>query len=132
MTNQLRQQALEVISRSPHTIAASCKEVGIGRSSYYRWQRKLTGASPPCRPAWNRLRPEESEAILREALAQPSLSARELAYRLIDYAAVSVSESSVRRVLKARGLLLPRALELTPAAKEFRHKTHRPNELWGS
>jgi len=131
MTDALRQQAIEVIERSPQTIAAACQEIGIGRSSFYRWRRHLQGASTE-RQAWNRLQETEHEAILREAKAQPELSARELAYWLVDHAFISVSEASVRRILSAHGLLPRRPPELMPAAKEFHHKTKRPNELWQS
>jgi transposase InsO family protein len=130
MTDPLRQEAIEVIERSPQTIAAACQEVGIGRSSFYRWRQRLHG--PTERQAWNRLRETEREAILREAKAQPELSARELAYWLVDHDFISVSEASVRRILRAHGLLPRRPPELMPAAKEFRHKTKRPHELWQS
>lgn len=41
MSVALRAETVAVISRSPYTIGASCKKVGISRSSYYRWKRKL-------------------------------------------------------------------------------------------
>ena len=65
-------------------------------------------------------------------LAQPHLTSRELAWWLCDHAGFSVSESSVYRVLKAEGLLPDRAADQVPAAKEFKHKTERPNQLWQS
>jgi putative transposase len=134
MSPPLRAEAVVVISRSPHTIGASCQEVGISRSSYYRWKRKLVGPppAPPPRVAANALRPEERRTILREALSQTHLSARQLACWCCDHTGFSVSESSVRRLLKAHGLLLPRAPEQAPAAAEWRHKTRRSNELWQS
>jgi len=129
-----RREVVEVIDRSPHTIGSACAEIGISRSSYYRW-RELVHGRPPAhrqRSPWNRLRPEERQAILEQALAQPSLSARELSLRLADQVGVSVSESSVYRLLKAHGLLPRRAPEREPAAKEWQHRTKRPNELWQS
>ena len=33
-------------------------------------------------------------------------------------------------LLKSSGLIAPRPLAELPAAKEWRHKTSRPNELW--
>jgi len=70
--------------------------------------------------------------VHREALAQPALSARELAWWLCDHAGFSVSESTVQRILKAHGLLPRRAAEQQPAAKEWRHKTRRIHEIWQS
>jgi putative transposase len=133
MSGPLRAETVELISRSPHTIEASCQEVGVSRSSYYRWRAKLRGNRPAGkRKAANALRETERRTILEQALAQPHLSARQLACWCCDQAGFSVSESSVRRILKAHGLLLPRAAEQAPAEKEWRHKTRRINEIWQS
>jgi transposase InsO family protein len=132
MTETLRQEAMEVIERSPHTLVGACREVGISRSSFYRWRNRRRSAAESKPQAWNRLLETEREAVLREAKKKPELSARELAFRLADQAFVSVSEASVRRILRAHGLLPQQAPELAPAAQEFSHKTKRPNELWQS
>jgi putative transposase len=133
MSEPLRAETVEVISRSPHTIEASCREVGVARSSYYRWRAKLRGNRPAGkRKAANALRETERRTILEQALAQPHLSARQLACWCCDQEGFSVSESSVRRLLKAHGLLRARAPEQEPAAKEWRHKTKRINEIWQS
>jgi transposase InsO family protein len=138
MTDKLRDEVVELVTRSPHTVQATLAEIGVSRSSFYRWRRRLRGQHPPARKgaprpvAWNRLRPAEREAILDQALAQPGLSARELALWLCDHAGFSVSESTVYRLLKAAGLVPDRAADQAPAAKEFRHRTRRPNELWQS
>jgi putative transposase len=142
MTDELRGEVLELVTRSPHTVGATLAEIGVSRSSFYRWRRRLREHHPPTdggdparertprSPAWNRIRPEEREAILAQALAKSGLSARELALWLSDHANFSVSESTVYRLLKAEGLLPDRAADQEPAAKEFRHKTRRPNEMW--
>jgi putative transposase len=133
MSKPLRAETVEVISRSPHTIEASCREVGVARSSYYRWRAKLRGNRPAGkRKAANALRETERRTILEQALAQPHLSARQLACWCCDQEGFSVSDSSVRRLLKAHGLLRARAPEQEPAAKEWRHKTKRINEIWQS
>jgi transposase InsO family protein len=108
--------------------------VGISTSSYYRWKRKLQGPVPPHRKrrAANALRERERHTILKQALTQPHLSARQLACWCCDHAGFSVSESSVQRLLRAHGLLRSRAPEQEPAAKEWRHKTQRINEIWQS
>jgi len=134
MNGPLREETVEVISRSPHTIRASCQEVGVSASSYYRWKRKLQGPPRASRPrrAPNALRESERSKILEQALAQPYLSPRQLACWCCDHAGFSVSESSVQRLLKAHGLLPARAPEQEPAAKEWGHKTKRINEIWQS
>ena len=134
MSELLRSEAVDVISRTPHSIGSACKELGIARSSYYRWRRQLHGPppAPPTRPAANALRAREREVILKQALAQTHLSARQLAFWCCDNAGFSVSESSVRRILKAHDLIPPRPAEQAPAAAERRHKTKRINEIWQS
>jgi putative transposase len=134
MREPLRAETVEVISRSPHTIRASCKEVGVSRSSYYRWKARLEGPPQPSRKrrAANALRESECQTILHEALAQPHLSPRQLACWCCDHAGFSVSESSVHRLLKVHGLCVKRPPEQAPAGKEWRHKTKRINEIWQS
>jgi transposase InsO family protein len=134
MTQERRNEVLALVEKSPHTIQATVKEIGISKSTYYRWLGRLWGSGEArgARRASNRLLDEEREAIIKQALAQPSLSPREVALWLCDHAGVSVSESSAYRVLKAEGLLLDRPADQAPAAKEFKHKTKRPNELWQS
>ena len=130
MNEVLRQDVMEVIEHTSHTIAAACQEVEVSRSNFYRWQRCRDGAAPTERLAWNGLLETKRDAILREAKQKPELSARKLAYWLIDHRFLSVLEASVQRLLRAQGLLPRQAPELAPAAKEFRYKTKRPNELW--
>jgi len=134
MTDERRSEVIAVVEKSPHTIAATVREIGISKSTYYRWRGRLrgSGGAPEARRAWNQLLDEERQAIIDQALAQPHFSLREVALWLCDHAGVSVSESSAYRVLKAEGLLPDRAADQVPAAKEFRHKTKRPHELWQS
>jgi putative transposase len=134
MTDQRRREVIDLVDKSPHTVQATVSEVGVSRSSYYRWRRRVQGPGDDtaCRSAWNALLPRERQMIVDQALAQPHLTPRELACWLCDHAGFSISESSVYRVLKAKGLLPDRAPDQVPAAKEFRHKTRRPNELWQS
>lgn len=134
MTDRRRKEILAVVGKSPHTIQATLNELGVSTSSYYRWRQRFQGpgqARAPRQP-WNGLRDWERQAIVEHALGQPHLTPRELAWWLCDHAGFSVSESSVYRVLKAQGLLPDRAADQQPAAKEFRHKTKRPNEMWQS
>jgi putative transposase len=134
MTAQERRQFVSLVAKSPHTVEATLRELGVSKSTYYRWRGELQGSKARQGPrgAWNGLRPQERAAIVQEARAQSGLSARELAYWLCDHAGFSVSESTVYRVLKAQGLLPDRPPERQPAAQQFRRKTQRPNEMWQS
>jgi putative transposase len=111
--------------------------LGLPRSTYYRWLRRQSegrlqdknGGSPL---PWNKLRPEEEAAILTLARASPELSARQLALKLVDTEGWYVSESTVFRILKREGLIKLAEVTGFKAGKEYRRKTNRINELWGT
>jgi putative transposase len=66
------------------------------------------------------------------AWASPELSPRDLALKLTDTHALSVSESTVYRLLKRRGLVKTAEVLGFKAAKEYHPKTTRPNEMWAT
>jgi len=112
-------------------------QLGLPRSTYYRWLRRQTegrlqdtkGGSPT---PWNKLGPEEVERILAQARTLPELSARQLALRIVDSEGFYVSESTVFRILKREGLIKPAEVVGFKAGKEYHRKTKRPNELWAT
>ena len=112
-------------------------QLGLPKSTYYRWLRRQTegrlqddkgGSSLP----WNKLRPEEESKILIQARASPELSARQLALKLVDSEGWYVSESTVFRILKRDGLIKLAEIIGFKAGKEYHRKTKRPNELWAT
>jgi transposase InsO family protein len=113
-------------------------ELGIPRSTYYKWRKVfrekghkgLKRSSSARRRIWNRLLPEERDTVLEIAKGHPELSSRLLAVKITDEEEFSVSESTVYRILKENNLVAPRPLNDMPAAKEWRHKTRKPDELW--
>jgi putative transposase len=119
-------------------VEVSLAELGIPRSTFYRWQRRfrqqgevgLVDRRPQPGTVWNRLKPQEEETLLREALRQPELSSRELACWVTDHEGFSVSESSVYRLLKRHGLVHEVELVGFPEGKEYRAKTTPINEQW--
>lgn len=128
------------VNRSPVSKRATLLELGMPRSTFYRWQRRyraqgevgLVDRRPEPGSVWNRLRPSEQESILTEALRQPELSPRELAFHVSDHAGFAVSESTVYRILKRHGLIREVPLQGFPAGKEYRVKTTRSNQQWQS
>jgi transposase InsO family protein len=112
-------------------------QLGFPSSTYYRWLKRMSegqlqdkkGGSPI---PWNKIRPEEEARILDEARASPELSCRQLALTLTDNEGIYLSESTVYRVLKKAGLIKRAEVIGFKAAKEYRRKTKRPNELWAS
>jgi putative transposase len=138
MGAERKREVIDLVRRSPLPKARTLEELGIPRSTFYRWQRRfrqqgevgLVDRRPQPGTVWNRLKPQEEETILREALRQPELSSRELACWVTDHEGFSVSESSVYRLLKRHGLIHEVEVVGFPAGKEYRVKTTRINEQW--
>lgn len=112
------------------------KELGIPVSSYYSWKARyekegLMGLMKQhnSRKVWNRLTTEERERVLEVAKRHPELSPRLLAIKITDREEFSISESTVYRLLRKEGLIEPRPIPDMPA-REWRHKTKAPDEIW--
>lgn len=140
MKPERKRAVIELVRRSPVTKKATLEEIGLSASTFYRWQQRyrregeagLVDRRPQPGTIWNRLRPEEEQAILSAALREPDHSPREIACWISDNAGFAISESSVYRVLKRHGLVREVQVEGFPASKEYRMKTTRVNEQWQS
>jgi transposase InsO family protein len=137
MSAQGKEEILTLVAGSGLPCRRALAQLRLPRSTYYRWLKRQTegrlgdkkgGSSLP----WNKISPEEEAKILTEARASSELSARQLAWKLTDSGGMYVSESTVYRILKREGLVKPAEIIGFKAAKEYRRKTKRPNELWGS
>ena len=92
-------------------VAAACRQVGVSRTSFYRWANRAarygTGALTPKarrRPVLpGSFGPETVEAILAEALARPTLGARQLVGYLAERG-VLASHTGVQKVLRRHNL----------------------------
>lgn len=139
MTAQEKARVLAVVAASPLPAREVLRSLGIAEATYYRWKRRLEMGSGRLvdlpggpRRAWNRLRPEEEEAILKLAQEHPTLSPREVAWSITDQGRFSVSESTAYRVLRRAGLVKPAQVLGFAAGKEYQHKTSRPNQMWAT
>ena len=114
--------------------------LGIPCSTYYRWQRLyrdqggdgLQGKRRAPKRIWNRLSEDERRRIIEVAKHHPELSSRLLAIKITDEEHFCVSPTTVYRLLKQHGLITPKPLTDLPAAKSWRHKTRRVDEIWQS
>jgi putative transposase len=111
-------------------------ELGIPRSTYYRWRQGQRGQglephSGEGRRPWNRLTPEEDGKILAAARETPELSSRQLAAWITDNAGFAVSESTVYRILRREGLVKRPEVQLA-AGKEYHTKTTGPQQMWAT
>src|SRR2546430_16759483 len=98
---------IALVRASPLPHKQVLNQLGLPKSTYYDWCRRggrrtlaLEDRPSRSRAPWNRLRPEEVQAVLALARASHELSPRELALRITDAGAFSVSESSCNRRFK--------------------------------
>jgi len=130
-------EIISLVTGSGLPCSRALAQLRLPRSTYYRWLKRLSegrledrkGGS---RVPWNRIRQEEEAKVLAEARASPELSCRQLALNITDSSEVYISESTVYRVLKRKGLIKPAEIIGFKAAKEYHRKTRRPNELWAT
>jgi putative transposase len=130
-------EIIALVADSELPCRRALSQLGLPRSTYYRWLKRQTegkledrkgGSSLP----WNKISTEEETMVLAEARASPELSCRQLAFKITDTGGTYISESTVYRILKREGLIKPVEIIGFKAAKEYRRKTKRPNELWAS
>ena len=111
-------------------------ELGVPRSTYYRWLRRkdqqgLEDDPGGGKPPWNRLTSQEVDHILSAARETPELSCRQLAAWVTDNMGFSVSESTVYRILRREGLVKRVEMRLA-AGKEYHRKTTGPHQMWAT
>ena len=110
-----KETVLSKVTSSPLPKRRVLRELGIPKSTCYRWLRRPwlddrpRGAPTP----WNRL------------------SCRQLAAWITDNKGFSVSESTVYRILRREGLVKSPEMQLK-AGKEYHGKTTGPHQMWAT
>ena len=130
-------EIIRLVEQSSLPVRRTLAPLGIPRSTFYGWYRRYAEGSvealadrpPRPRRAWNRIPPDTASAIIDLALAEPTLSPRELAVKYTDTHRY-VSESTVYRLLKAQDLIASPAFIVLQAADRFRHPTTQVKQLW--
>jgi putative transposase len=131
-------EIIRLVEGSDLGVNRTLKELGIHKRTFYNWYHRYREKgeeglhpSPAMRNrVWNQIPPEQKEEVVHLALDLPEYSSRELALHIIDYQKVFISESSVYRILKQRGLITTPALMTLSASDSFKDKTSRVNEMW--
>jgi putative transposase len=138
MTAESKLEVLRAVQGAGLPVKRVLSQLGITRSTYYRWrqsfrQRGQPGLHdrPPMRVCtWNQILPEERDKMLETALLFPDWSPRQVSCYITDTAGFAVSESSVYRLLKSEGLIQTVQPKTFPAGNEYRVKTTRANQQW--
>lgn len=133
-----KQEIIEQVSRSEIGVTRTLKEIGLNKSTFYNWYKAyadhgIDGLEPSARCSnrqWNSIPQQQKNLVAELALECPQLSSRELAHKLTDEQQIFISESSVYRILKSRGLINTPAHIFMQAADEFTSKTGFVHQMW--
>jgi putative transposase len=131
-------EIIRLVEQSPLPVRRTLEQLGISRATFYRWYQRyqargavaLQNGQPTPRRVWNKLPEAMMAAVIDLALKEPELSPRELAAAFVDQHQYFVSEATVYRLLKARGLITSPAFILLKAADRFAQPTTAVNQLW--
>jgi putative transposase len=129
---------VRLIEGSGMSVSEALAQYDVPRSTYYHWKRKLKrhgiaglkDNKPYRARTWNQLLQHEADKILEYATFLPELSSREISLYITDNEGFSVSEATVYRRLKERGLIPEPITRGFPASQEFHSKTTGINQLW--
>ncbi len=132
-----KQEIIQLVERSELGVNRTLKELGIHKSTFYKWYRVfvekgMDGLLPRkrTRRQWNSIPEAQKQLVVDVAMDHPVLSPRELSVKITDEQKIFISESSVYRILKQKGLITTPAYVLMAASNEFKNKTKVVHELW--
>jgi putative transposase len=137
-SQQEKHDIIRLVDGSDLSANRTLKELGLHKRTYYNWYARyledgydgLASKAKGRRQTWNKIPQQEKNRVVEEALEHPELSSRELAVHIVDHHKWYISESSVYRILKERGLITAPAYIVLSASDEFKDKTRRVNEMW--
>lgn len=133
-----KREIIHMVEHSNLSIRQTLEELGVPRSSFYRWYRNfqedglegLKNKPPQDKRFWNRIPGSVRVQVVELALEHPDQSSRQLAWQFTDQEGYFISESSVYRILKGYDLLENPAFEIIPVKEKFEKPTKRVNEMW--
>jgi putative transposase len=137
-SQQEKYDIIRMVDGSDLSANRTLKELGLHKRTYYNWYARyldggfdgLASRAIGRRQCWNKIPQVEKNKVVEEALEHPELSSRELAVHIVDQHRWYISESSVYRILKERGMITAPAHIVLAASDEFKDKTRRVNEMW--
>jgi putative transposase len=131
-------EIIKLVDGSNISANRTLKELGIHPSTYYKWyDRFIKGGFDALAPnkrnqnqVWNKIPQHERNRVVEIALDNETYTCRELAWHITDTEKRYISESSVYRILRERGLITAPHHVVLSAADEFKKKTSYVHEMW--
>lgn len=131
-------EIIRLVEGSELGVKRTLEQLGINRSTFYNWYKLylrygIEGLNPrqsKRKIFWNKIPDQRRNEVVEIALDKPELSPRELAYHITDNRGWFISESSVYRILKTRGLITSPAWILMAASDEFKDKPSYVHQQW--
>jgi len=132
-----KEEIIRLVEGSDRGVNHTLRELGIHKSTFYKWygaylQKGAAGLAIKgrSRKQWNAIPDAQKQLVIEVALEHTHLSPRELAVKIADEQRVFISESSVYRILKAKGLITTPQHILLTAGNEFKEKTSFVHQMW--
>ena len=133
-----KMEVIRIVEDSELSVKRTLQELGIKRSTFYEWYKRykesgfegLKHRPKEQKVFWNKIPDKERQRVVETALEREDLTSRELAYHITDTQEWFISESSVYRILKSRGLITSPAYIVMAAADEFKDKPTRVHQQW--
>jgi len=137
-TQQEKYEIIRLVETSEIGVNRTLKEIGINKSTFFNWYGKyleggFDGLAPNHRARntyWNKIPDKIRSEVVEMALDFPEESCRGLACKMTDDREYYISESSVYRILKSKGLVTSPAFDTLAASQEYRDKTQRVHQMW--
>lgn len=131
-------EIIQQVTTSELGVKKTLRQYGISRSTFYNWYNLFLKAGyeglqekgRSGKRQWNRIPDEQKDMVVEIALEHTGLSSRELAHHITDNQGIFISESSVYRILKSRGLITAPSHILIKAADEFSDRTDFVHQMW--
>lgn len=131
-------EIIQTVTQSELGVKKTLQELGIAKSTFYKWYSKfldhgydgLLGTKKASNRQWNSIPQQQKDLVVQLALDRTDLSSRELAHYITDTQQVFISESSVYRILKERGLVSAPTHILIAASDQFKDKTAFVHQMW--
>jgi putative transposase len=133
-----KMEIIRLVEGSELGVKRTLEELGINRSTFYQWYGNylrdgfegLKPKVPERKTFWNKIPEQERNRVVELALERTDLSPRELACTITDTQGWFISESSVYRILKQRGLITSPAWIVMAASDEFKDKPRYVHQQW--